>query len=115
MTTTVVAKNLVAPKYAEDSDTTQYTATGVTAIVDKCTVTNVTVADAVITINIVPDAGAVDASNAILFEKTVPAGKTYTCPEIVGHSLDDTDYISTLADTASALVIDISGREQTVI
>lgn len=109
MTTTTNV--LVPAKFAENSETTQYTSTRVKTILDKFTVTNVTAAVAVITVRIIPSGGSAGASNAITFEKAVAIGTTELLPEIAGQVLGVGEKISTLADTASALVIRISGRE----
>jgi hypothetical protein len=45
--------------------------------------------------------------------KTIAAGATEVFPEQVGQILGPGDFISTLAGTASALVLRISGREIT--
>ena len=108
----VKLKNLIPAKFIESTQTTQFTATTSTAI-DKFTVTNTSAATAKFSCNLVISAGAASASNLVLKEKTILAGETYVCPELVGHSLESGGFISTLADTASALVIRVSGREIT--
>lgn len=108
---TVTAKPLVEAKYAENAETTQYTATNVRTIIDKFTATNVTGSAAVLTIRIVPSGGTASASNAITYQKSVAAGSTEIFPEVVGQYLSSGDFVSTLAGTASALVIRMSGRE----
>lgn len=108
---TVTAKPLVQAKYAENVETTQYTATNVRTIIDKFTATNVTGSAAVLTIRIVPSGGSAGASNAITYQKSIAAGTTETFPEMVGQYMAAGDFVSTLAGTASALVIRMSGRE----
>lgn len=111
---TVIAKPLVEAKLAENAQTTQYTAPpGTRAIVDKFTATNVTGTAAQLTINIVPPAGAAGASNVITQTKTIAPGATEPLPEQVGQILGAGDSISTLAGTANAIVIRVSGREIT--
>ena len=83
------------------------------AVIDKFTVTNVSANNAVFSCNLVPDGGAVANSNEILEPRVIVPGQTYLCPELVGQILDPTSYISTLSDTASALVISVGGREIT--
>lgn len=111
MTTTV--KNLVPPKAAENAQTVQYTATNCTAIIDKFTATNTSGANATLSINLVPSGGSAGASNLVLSSKTLTPGETYSCPEVVGHVLPNGAAISTIAGTASAITIDVSGREIT--
>ena len=110
---TVISKPLVVAKYAENSQTTQYTTpTGTRTILDKCTAYNGTASSVPITVNIVPNGGSASASNVIAYKSITP-NETYTLPEIVGHVLEAGGFVSTLAGTASALVIRISGREVT--
>jgi hypothetical protein len=109
---TTIAKCGLEAKYAENAQTTQYTAaTGVRTIVDKFTATNVTASAATLAVNIVASGGSASAANVILQTKTLASGECYTCPELVGQILNAGDFVSTLAGTASAIVIRMSGRE----
>lgn len=110
---TVTAKVLIPAKTAEDSQTTQYTANGVTTIIDKFTATNYSVAAATISVNIVTSASISGNGNLIVKTKTLQPSETYTFPEIVGQILGNGDFISTIAGTASAINIRASGREIT--
>jgi hypothetical protein len=109
MTTTT--KVLLEAKYMENTQTTQYTAgSGTTTIIDKCTVTNNSGSAASFAINIVESGGTADAEDRIIYTKTLVSGQVYHCPEIVGQNLETGDFISTIAGTASALTLRISGR-----
>ena len=110
---TVTTKVLIPAKTAENSQTTQYTATGVTAIIDKFTATNYSARAATISVNIVTAAGSAGNDNLIVKTKSLQAGETYTFPEIVGQVLAPNGFISTIAGTASAINIRASGREVT--
>lgn len=110
---TVTVKPLISPKTAENVQTTQYTAQGVTAIIDKFTATNYAATAASISVNLVSVSGAAGNDNLIVKTKMLQAGETYTFPELVGHVLAPSSFISTLADTASAINIRASGREVT--
>ena len=105
---------LIEPKLAEATNTVQYTATGVSAIVDKFTVTNNGAAAATITINVPTNLGTADASNRIVNARNIEVGECYTCPELVGQVLLDADYISTTASLATTLTIRASGRTITL-
>lgn len=109
---TVTVKNLFAAKQAENAQTTQYTAVAKTTIIDKHTVTNTTGGGVVYTVNVVPSGGAAAVSNQVL-SKTIAAGETYQCPEVVGQVLNPGDFISTLAGAATSLTILANGREIT--
>ena len=110
---TITAKVLIPAKTAENAQTTQYTASGVTTIIDKFTATNYSGSAATISINLVTTAGSAGNSNLITKTKTLQASEVYTFPEIVGQILGSGDFISTLAGTASAINIRASGREIT--
>ena len=110
---TVTVKVLIPAKTAESTQTSQYTATGVTAIIDKFTATNYSAAAATISVNLVTAAGSASNDNLIVKTKTLQASETYTFPELVGHVLAPSGFISTIAGTASAINIRASGREVT--
>jgi hypothetical protein len=110
---TVSVKVLVPAKTVENSQTTQYTATGVTAIIDKFTATNYSGTAATISVNLVTAAGSAGNSNLITKTKTLQASEVYTFPELVGQVLGIGDFISTIAGTASAINMRVSGREVT--
>ena len=110
---TVTVKVLVPAKFAENAQTTQYTAVGVTTIIDKFTATNINTAAATISVNLVTTAGSAGNTNLITKTKTLQASEVYTFPELVGQVLGSGDFISTIAGTASAINIRVSGREVT--
>jgi hypothetical protein len=109
----VTVKVLIPAKIAENAQTTQYTATGVTAIIDKFTATNYSAAAATLSINLVTVAGTAGNDNLIVKTKTLQAGETYTFPEIVGQTLSPGGFISTIAGTATSINIRANGREVT--
>lgn len=104
---------LIPAKIAESAQTTQYTSTGVTTIVDKLTATNYSGSPATLSINIVTSADTAGNQNLIVKTKTLAAGETYTFPEIVGTALIAGGFISTIAGTATAINIRASGRQIT--
>ncbi|MCW1958310.1 MAG: hypothetical protein KIH64_007150 [Mycobacterium sp.] len=105
-----ISKPLFGSKHAENSQTTQYTASGVRTIIDKFTGYNSTGGAVTLAINLVANAGTAGASNLCVL-KSIAAGETYTFPEVVGHSLEPGGFISTIAGASSAIVIRASGRE----
>jgi hypothetical protein len=110
---TVTVKPLIPAKTAENSQTTQYTATNVTAIIDKFTATNYSATAATISVNLVTGGDTSGNQNLITKTKTLQPSEVYTFPEIVGQVLAAGGFISTLAGTASAINIRASGREVT--
>ena len=110
---TVTVKVLVPAKTAEAAQTRQYTATGVTTIIDKFTATNYSASAATISVNLVTAAGTASDDNLITKARTLQPSEVYTFPELVGQVLSPSAFISTLAGTASAINIRVSGREVT--
>jgi hypothetical protein len=108
---TVTVKVLIPAKQAENSQTTQYTAVNVRAIIDKFTVTNTSANNVTFSCNLVTVAGSAGASNLIIDSRTIVPDETYTCPELVGQALDIGGFISTIAGAATSLTIRASGRE----
>ena len=109
----VTVKVLIPAKTAENVQTTQYTATGVTTIIDKFTATNYSANAATISVNLVTSLDTAGNQNLIVKTKTLQATESYTFPELVGHVLAPGGSISTIAGTASAINIRASGREVT--
>lgn len=107
----VTPKVLIPAKIAENVQTTQYTASNVRAFIDKFTGTNYSASSAVLSVNLVTLGDSAGNQNLIVKQKTLAPGETYTFPELVGHVLQPGGYISTLADTSSAITIRASGRE----
>ena len=108
---TVTVKNIIPAKTAEAVQTTQYTATNVTTIIDKFTATNYNSVAATISVNLVSSGGVTGNDNLITKTKTLQPSETYTFPELVGHVLPTSGYISTIAGTAASINIRASGRE----
>jgi hypothetical protein len=110
---TVTVKNLVPSKDVPNAQTTQYTANGVTTIIDKFTATNYSASAATISVNLVTVSFSAGNSNLITKTKTLQPSEVYTFPELVGQVLNPGDFISTIAGTATAINMRVSGREVT--
>jgi hypothetical protein len=108
---TVTVKVLIPAKTAEVTQTTQYTATGLTAIIDKFTATNYDTTARTISVNLVTSGGSAGNDNLIVKTKTLQPAETYTFPELVGHVLAPSGFISTIASSGTAINIRASGRE----
>ena len=109
----VTVKKLIASQQVANSTTTYYTATNVKTIIDKFTVCNPTAGAATITVYLVDSGGSAGDSETIISAKSVGAGETYTFPEIVGHTLNASDFIQCIASAATTLTLRASGREIT--
>ena len=110
---TVTPKALVPAKQLESSQTTQYTASNCTTIVDKATATNTTSSNVLLSVNIVTSGGSASASNLVIKTRSIAPNETYPCVELIGQVLEPGGFISTLAGTATAITFRVSGREIT--
>lgn len=109
----VTIRPLSPAAYLPTSDTTLYTASAnMRAYLDKVTAYNSDTSVATAAFHLVPNGGAVAASNRVVF-KTLAAGETYTFPELVGHVLESGGSLSGIAGTADKVVVRVSGREVT--
>jgi len=107
---TVTASNIIPSKIAENTQTTQYISSNVTTIIDKFTATNYSATSASLSVNLVTAAGSAGDANLIVKTKTLQPGECYTFPEVVGHVLSNSSFISTLASAATSINIRASGR-----
>jgi hypothetical protein len=110
---TVTVRVLIPAKQAENSQTTQYTASNVRAVIDKFTATNTTTSNVTLSVNLVTSGGSASAANLIVDARTIAPDETYTFPELVGQVLEAGGFISTIASAATSLTIRASGREIT--
>jgi hypothetical protein len=109
----VLVKNIIPRKQAESTQTTQYTAVNCKTLIDKFTVTNTSANNVTFSVNLVANGGSAGDSNLVLKARTILPAETYTCPELVGQSLEAGGFISTLASAATSLTISATGREIT--
>ena len=107
----ITATVLVAAKTVEATQSTQYTATNVTTIIDKFTVTNYSAVPVTLNVNIVTAGSAPSNSNLIVKARTLAPSATATFSELVGQVLLPNSFISTLASNAASLNMRVSGRE----
>jgi len=110
---TVSVSVLIPAKIAENTQTTQYTSTGVTTLIDKFTATNYSASAATLSINLVSSGDTSGNQNLIVKTRSLLAGETYTFPEIVGTVLESGGFISTIASAATSVNMRASGIEVT--
>jgi hypothetical protein len=106
----VYVRVLIPSKTAEATQTTQYTSTAVTTIIDKFTATNYSASAATLSVNLVTSLDNPGNANLVVKTVSIQPGQTYLFPELIGHVLLNGGYISTIAGTATAVNIRASGR-----
>lgn len=109
----VTVKTLIAPKQAEATQTTQYTAVNCRTVIDKFTATNTTAGNVTISVNLIQNGDSASDANLIVDAREIAPNETYTMPELVGQVLDPSAFISTIASAATSITIRASGREIT--
>lgn len=109
----VTPKKLIASQQLGSSNGTLYTATNCYAIIDKFTLVNTTAGAVTATIDIVDSSGASGVTERVISARSLAAGETYTCPEMVGHILNPGDTIQGLASASTSITVRASGREVT--
>ncbi|MES2346310.1 MAG: hypothetical protein V4641_01945 [Pseudomonadota bacterium] len=110
--TTTTKKVFIESKFAEITETTQYTAVNCKAEIDKFTAVNVTGINATLTVKLVKSGDTPSAVHQ-LPPVTIAPGKSWPFPDAVAQLLEAGGFISTIAGTASAISIRSVGREYT--
>lgn len=108
----VTSKPIIPSQYASNSETTEYTSTGVRTIIDKFTAYNSSGGAITVTVKLVASGDTAGVED-VIESRAIPAGETWGFPYIVGHSLAPGDFISVIAGTGSVVVIRATGREVT--
>lgn len=108
-----VGKALVNGVQIAGSATTYYTATNVQTRLDKCTVCNTTAGALTFSIYKVSSGGSAGATNTLISTRSINAGETYTCPEVVGHWINSGGFLAAIASSAASLALSVSGIEVT--
>lgn len=110
----ITARPLFEASQAPAAAATQYTVPSTTrTIIDKFTATNTSAGAVALTVYIVASLGAPAAGNTIISAKSLAAGETYTCPEMVSQILSAGGFISLFASAAGSITVRASGRELT--
>ena len=107
---TVTPTAIIPAKYAENAQTTQYTSNDAKTIIDTFTGTNNSGSNTTISIHLVTVGDTAGSNNVVVITRAIAPGETYRFDEIVGQTLENGDFISTIASAASAIVIRASGR-----
>jgi hypothetical protein len=106
----VYVRVLIASKTAENTQTTQYTSTAVTTIIDKFTATNYSANAATLSVNLAAPLDNPGNANLLVKTVSIQPGQTYLFPELIGHVMVSGGTLSTIASAATAISIRASGR-----
>lgn len=109
----ILVKNIIPRKFAENTQTTQYTAVNCKTVIDKFTITNIGASTATISVNLPLLGNTASNLDLVLKLKAIQPGETFTAFELIGQSLEPGGFISTIASASNVLVISATGREIT--
>lgn len=104
-------RKLVPAQQLTISNATYYTATNVYTLIDSALLCNTTGGAVTATIDLVDSGGSAGVTERVISARSIAAGETYLCPELVGQILGPGDTIQGLAGSATSITIRISGRE----
>src|SRR5688572_13397474 len=108
---TVTAKALVQGSVLTGAAVSYYaTPASARAVIKSATVCNTTAGAISVTVHIVPSAGAPAAANTLISARSVAAGASDNCPELVNKVLEPS---STLQALGSGLTLVVGGVEIT--
>lgn len=107
----ITPKTLISSQQLTNSNATYYTATNVKTIIDKMTLVNTTSGAVTVTVDLVDSGESAGVAERVISARSIAAGETYTCPEVVGHILNSGDSIQALASASTSITIRCSGRE----
>lgn len=110
---TITVKNIVPAAQLTGAAATLYTATNCKTVIDKFTLTNTSGGAIAVTVYKIVQGGAAGAGNTIISAKSIAAGETYNCPEMVGQTLEAGGFIQAFASTTLTVTVSASGREIT--
>lgn len=107
----VSPKGIIASQQLTNANVTYYTSTNIVTIIDKMTLCNTTAGAVTVTVDLVDSGGTAGASERVISARSIGAGETYTCPEVVGHILNSGDTIQALCSANTSVTIRASGRQ----
>lgn len=115
MSTTTLSSFAIESQLTTSPVTKVVTSSSEKKFIGKATFTNTSTSNVEVTIWRLGSAtGATTGSGGNwTVKKTIPAGRTWACYEIMGHSLDYSQKISASAGTAGVINCDISGTTET--
>lgn len=107
MTTT--AKRLVPGSALTGAAATYYTAPALTrAVTRSAQLTNTTAGVVACTVYVVPSGGTAGATNTVISARSIAAGETYNCPELVNQVVETGGTIQALGN---GVTLTVSGIE----
>ena len=111
---TITVTNFVAGSQLTTSAATYATmAANEKGIITNATLTNTTATARTATVHIVPVGATETALNMSISARTINAGETYKCPELIGKVMLATGTIRALAEANTAISLQVDGYKVT--
>ena len=110
----ITSRSFVSGVNLTNAAVTYYTVGANTqAIITKASFVNDDSSAVTVTINVVPSGDAVGYANRITKEKSLAAGESWSCSDIVSHVIETGGFISMIASVTAKIGCRISGYEVT--
>lgn len=91
---------------------TQFTAPAIDTVIIGATATNVTGTTRTVTVHVVKSGGSADSTNITIEAASVTLNKEIILDGLVGHVLQQGDFVSAVAEAATAVNLLLSFRER---
>lgn len=108
-------KKLASPGQLTGTAATYYTCPSTVTNTSRIafTFTNTDSAARTVTIYVFDSGGTAGVTNILTSAKSLAAGETWTCPDLLLHSLNPGDVVQAFADTTAKVAYHLSGVEMT--
>jgi hypothetical protein len=105
-----VNQRLFAPVQLGTGLATLFTAAG-KVLIDSLTLCNTTGGTITgVELHIVPSGGGASTTTMVISNRSLLAAETYRCPELVGHTLENGEFVQARAGTGASISARGSGR-----
>jgi len=103
-------QNIVPARILPLGQTTVYNSTGVITILDAFTMANISAANVVVDVFMVPNGDSPSDDNRLIKNHTLAGDETYPFYELLAHTINAGGSIVVQSDTNAAVNLMISGR-----
>lgn len=100
---------IVSGSQLTTSAVTYATATNEKIRIERITLCNTTAGAITATVYLVPSGGSAGATNTVISAKSIAAGETYKCPELIGAVIETGGTLQALASANTSITIVGSG------
>lgn len=108
---TIQPKNLVSSQQITNVNAQYYSANNVYTIIDDAQIVNTSASAVLVTVYLVNSGGGADSTSAMIYERAIASGETYSAIGIIGETLNPGQSIWAKASDNTSITFRVSGRE----